>query len=94
MVGVDDFLSKIIWVYRFMAEQGVSLKNELSQDNKSSILLCSKGRASLEKCSRVMNVRYFAIKDHVDRGEIRIMHCGTEKFRQFLHQASPGPKVL
>ena len=79
MIGVDDFLSKILWMHRFMECQGISLKNELLQDNKSSILLCTKGRASLGKRSRAMNVRYFAIKDHVDRGEIKIMHCGTEK---------------
>ena len=79
MVGVDDFLSKILWVHRFMQSQGISLKNNLLQDNKSSILLCTKGRGSLGKRSRAMNVRYFAIKDHIDRGEIKIMHCGTEK---------------
>ena len=79
MVSVDDFLSKILWVSRFMEAQGVSLKNELHQDNKSSILLCTKGRGSLGKRSRAMNVRYFTIKDHVDRGEIRIIHCGTER---------------
>ena len=79
MVGVDDFLAKILWVHRFMESQGGRLKNDFLQDNKSSILLCTKGRGSLGKWSRAMNVRYFAIKDHVDRGEIKIMHCGTEK---------------
>ena len=79
IVGVDDFISKIVWISHFMVEQGVSLKNRLLQDDKSSILLCSKGRASLGKCSRTMNIRYFFIKDHPDRDEIRIIHCGTEK---------------
>ena len=58
MVGVDDFLVKILWVHRFMQSQGVSLKNNLLQDNKSSILLCSKDRGSLGKCSRTMNICY------------------------------------
>ena len=49
MVGVDDFLSKILWVHCFMQSQGILLKNNLLQDNKSSILLCSKGRGSLGK---------------------------------------------
>ena len=79
MVGVDDFLSKILWVHRFMQSQGISLKKNLLQDNKSSILLCTKGRGSLGRRSRAMNVRYFVIKDHIDRGEIKIMHCGTDK---------------
>ena len=79
VVFVDGFLSNVLWVSRFMASQGVPLKNELHQDNKSSILLYSKGRSSLGKCSQEMNVRYFAIKDHLDQGEIRINYCGTEK---------------
>ena len=49
--------------------RGVVLKeNNLLQDNKSAILLAEKGRSSLGKCTHAMNVRYFAVKDCMDRG--------------------------
>ena len=49
------------------------------QDNQSAILLKTKGRLSLGKRSRAINVRYFAIKDSLDRGDIEIQHCPTEE---------------
>ena len=68
LVACDDFLSKILWCRRFMESQGIELHdNILLQDNCSSILLAKNGRSSLGKRSRAMHVRYFAIKDHVDR---------------------------
>ena len=80
IVACDDFLAKVVWVRNFLMGQGIPLKeNFLGQDNKSAIILEEKGRASLGKRSRAMNVRYFAIKDHVDRGEVTVHYCPTEK---------------
>ena len=80
IVACDDFLAKMIWVKNFLQEQGIPLKqNFLGQDNKSAIILEEKGRASLGKQSRAMNVRYFAIKDHVERQELTVHYCPTEK---------------
>ena len=80
IVASDDFLSKMVWVQNFLKSQGIALKqNFLGQDNKSAIILEEKGRALLGKQSRAMNVRYFAIKDHVDRGELTVHYCPTEK---------------
>ena len=44
------------------------------QDNKSIILLATKGRSALGERTRTMNVHYFAIKDCVDRGKLKIFH--------------------
>ena len=80
IVASEDFLSKMIWVPNFLMSQGIALKqNFIGQDNKSAIILEEKGRALLGKQSRAMNVRYFAIKDHIDSGQMRIAHLGTDK---------------
>ena len=37
-----------------------------------------KGRSYSGKRSQEINVRYFAIKDCCDRGELEIQHCPTD----------------
>ena len=79
LVAVDDFLSKVLWVRSFMEEQGIDLESNVFQDNQSCILMCKKGREILSKRTRAMNVRYFAVKDSVDKGFLKIMHLGTQQ---------------
>ena len=62
-----------------MSEQGYNLKVTLYQDNRIIMLLESKGRSSLGKFSRTINIRYFTIKDSVDKGELEILHCPTDE---------------
>ena len=52
---------------------------KLFQDNESCILLAQKGRSALGKRTRAMNIRYFAIKDHIDSGQMQIAHLGTNE---------------
>ena len=79
LVGADDFLSKILWTQKFLQEQGVMMQqNILYQDNQSAILLESKGRSSLGKRSRAINIRFFAIKDSCDNNELEILYCPTD----------------
>ena len=96
LVAVDDFLSKIIWLKNFMESQAIPIRdNILLQDNKSSILMAEKGRTSLGKRTRAMNVRYFAITDHVGRGEIKIHHCPTDDMvGDFFSKPLQGSKFL
>ena len=56
----------------------MKVKNRLHQDNQSAILLEEKGMASVGKRSRHINVRYFFIRDLVDRGLVEIKYCPTE----------------
>ena len=80
LVASDDFLSKILWVQNFLQHQGIILKrNTLLQDNKSAILMEMKGRKVLGKWSRAINVRYFAIKDACNRGELDVEYCPTDE---------------
>ena len=79
LVAVDDFLSKIMWISRFLEVLGYPLKqNVLLQDNTSAILMQKNGRTCLGKRNRAIDVRYFAIKDLIDKGEVCIEYCDTE----------------
>jgi hypothetical protein len=63
-----------------MVEQGYDMEPSLLyQDNMSTILLETNGRASSSKRTKHIKVKYYLIKDKVDRGEITIEHCPTEQ---------------
>ena len=63
-----------------MIEQGYDMDPSLLyQDNMSAILLETNRRASSSKRTKHMKVKYFLIKDKVDREEITIKHCPTEQ---------------
>ena len=49
------------------------------QDNRSTILMCNKGGEVLSKQTRAMDVRYFAIKDNIEKGYLKVMHLGTSE---------------
>ena len=50
----------------------------MRQDNKSAILLETKGMDSVGKRSRHISIRYFFIKDLVDRGVVNVEYCPTD----------------
>ena len=78
-MAVDDFLSKVLWVHNFLAEQGIEIRSDVYQDNQSCILMCKKGREILSKRTRAMNGRYFAVKDSIDKDFLKVMHLGTQE---------------
>ena len=51
----------------------------LYQDNQSAILLKKNGKASSGKRTRHINIRYFFIKDRIDKGEVEVVFCPTEE---------------
>ena len=64
---------------RFLNELGYgSQSNIVMQDNKSSILLETKGNNSAGKCMRHMDVRYYFVKDLVSKKMVNIKHCDTK----------------
>jgi hypothetical protein len=48
--------------------------NIVYQDNKSAILLENNGKGSNSKRTRHMDIRYFFVKDRVDRKEVQIAY--------------------
>jgi sporulation protein YlmC with PRC-barrel domain len=78
LIAVDDALPTIQWTKNFMLEQGYDVSTEIREDNKSTMLLMKNGRLSSGKRTRHFDIRYFYVKDLIDRGIISISHCMSE----------------
>jgi hypothetical protein len=80
VVGTSDYLPYNIWLQHFMEHQGYKLKsNVLNQDNQSAIKMEKNGRNSCTGNSRHIHIRYFFVKDRVDKKELDIVYCPTEE---------------
>ena len=61
-----------------MKAQGYDLsKNIIYQDNQSAICMEKNGRNSCTGNSRHINVRYFFIKDRIQKKEVTVKYCPT-----------------
>ena len=79
IVGVEHFISAILWTRYFIAAQGYNARdNRLHQDNKSSILLENNGKASSSKRTKHINICYLFITNRVNNGEVSLVWCFTE----------------
>ena len=74
LVATTDFIPKFLWSDRFMVEQGYVLEIKLFQESRDTMIRETKGRLFLGKCSRTINICYFAIKDSVEKGEVKILN--------------------
>jgi len=79
IIGVSDYLPKIIFAYLFMEAQGYPIHNILWQDNESAIKLEINGRLSSSKRTRHIHLRFFYIKDLVDKKLVEVKYCQTLK---------------
>jgi hypothetical protein len=76
IVGADDFMPAICWTQYFMESQGYQVQdNILFQDNKSAILLEKNGKASNSKRMKHVNIWYFFITNHVNKGDVSLVWC-------------------
>ena len=79
-VGVDDLMPQILWTKLFLTAQGFEVKdNVIYQDNESTIKLENNGRSSSGKRTRHINIRYYFITDRIAKGDVRVIHCATDK---------------
>jgi hypothetical protein len=79
LVGASDYVPNSIWGGRFLEYQGYYLKkNNVHQDNQSAMKMERNGRSSCGQKSRHIDIRYFFVKDRVDKGEIDILYCPTK----------------
>ena len=77
LIGLSDSSSQVIWTREFLIAQGYDLDAaKIRQDNKSTMALVEKGRSTSER-TRHISIRYFFIKDRVDRGELSIEYTPT-----------------
>ena len=78
LVGTCEYIPYNIWLVMFLAAQGYEMMNNtVYQDNVSTIKMLKNGRNSCTGNSRHINVRYFFIKDRIDKGEFKVMYCPT-----------------
>ena len=78
LVCASDEVPELISTRRFLIEQGYKLRPSIVyQDNMSTMALIEKGR-STSSGSKHIKIRYFFIKQHVDDGEIRVVHMPTD----------------
>ena len=80
VVGVSKYSPYNIHFSMFMVGQGYPITtNTLLQDNESAIKMEQNGRSSCTSNSKHIHTRYFFVKDRVDKGELTIEYCLTEK---------------
>ena len=94
LIGVDDGATQVLWTKLFTEAQGYPVEdNIVYQDNKSSILLEKNGRDSAGKRSRAINIRYFFVTDHVEKGNVSIEYCPTDQMiADFMTKPLQGEK--
>ena len=62
----------------FYKHQGYDiLRNVIFQDNQSAMILEINGRNSCTGNSRHIDIKYFWVKDRVDKKEVEIQYCPT-----------------
>ncbi len=78
LVGVDNIMSLIIWLWNFLKAQGyVVVDNILHQDNRSAILLERNGKMSSGNCIKHIAIHYFFVMDRIRSGKISPKWCPT-----------------
>jgi hypothetical protein len=96
LVGAGDFLTQTIWTMNFIEAQGYAVNHsEFHQDNQSAMKKMEKnGRQSAGQRSCHINIRYFSIKDKIDKGDIGLVHCptgpGDEMIADYFTKPQPG----
>ena len=77
--AVDEKLSKIIQVKKFLECQGFKVKlNIIFQDNTSTMKLQNNGKISSGKRTRHFDIKLFYITDLISRDEVTVRYCPTD----------------
>ena len=78
LVGAIEYIPYNFWLILPMAAQGCEIKDyALYQDNHSTIHMLNNGRNSCTGDSRHNNIRYFFVKDRLDKKELRVEYCSS-----------------
>jgi len=78
LVGADDTITQAMWTKQFLEEQGYTCNTTMYQDNTSAMLLEKNGTESSSKRTRHINIRYYYIKDCIDKKHLTIEYCPTD----------------
>ena len=86
LVAVDDCVGKVLWTMQFLKTQGFALRASLiKQDNKSAMLLETKGRSSAGKRMRHMDICFFFVNDLVKKKMLSVEYCSTDEIIADAH---------
>jgi hypothetical protein len=78
VVALSDSANQGLFLRNFLTLQGYDMLSVIvHQDNLSCMALLARGRSGGERTH--INIRYFWLKDRVDRGEATIVRKGTEE---------------
>ena len=79
LVGVNDAMYLIIWTQLFLKGQGFKVINNIvPQDNQSAMFLEHNGKTLSSKKACHIEISYYFITDHIDRGQMSLAYCRTE----------------
>ena len=92
--GVDDKISKILWVSKFIESQGFTIENNIIfQDNMSAIKLEENGKDSSGSRTRHFDIKMFYIKNLIERELVKIEHCPAKSMiADYLSKPLTGAK--
>jgi hypothetical protein len=80
IVATGERLPKCTWFRYFRLAQGEPIKEDiLMQDNKSTMLLQKNGHFLVGKGSKHIHIRYFFATDKIQKKEVRLIYCPTDK---------------
>jgi Reverse transcriptase (RNA-dependent DNA polymerase) len=95
LVGLSDSANQGLYLRNFLTLQGYTMPAvTVYQDNLSCMALLARGRSGGER-TRHISIRYFWVKDRVDRGEAKIEHMGTaELYANVLTKPLQGSQFI
>ena len=77
---MNNILGQILWTQNFLGNQGYKVvPSNINQDNKGAMLLKINGILSSSKQTKHINVRYYFIKDKIERNKVNVIYCPTNK---------------
>lgn len=93
LVGIADAMPQLVQCREYLLHQGYNVgPANLYQDNTSTIQLVKNGRSNSSR-TRHINIRFFFIKDRVDKKEISLKHLPTnEMIADILTKPLQGEK--
>jgi hypothetical protein len=78
LIALSDSLSMILWTRNFLEDLKIKFSDVVvHEDNTSTIALITKGLATSDSMKHV-KVRTFLMKQHIDSGEIKVVHCNSD----------------
>ena len=95
LVALSDCANQGLYLMRFLNGQGYQCGPVvIYQDNLSCMALIERGRSGAER-TRHIDVRYFWLKERVERGEAVVRHMGTaDMYANMLTKPLQGAQFI